>query len=220
MYRIFLFFALIPSAVFGQTPQDDYLTYMQAGGRRGTGIVIKVTDGENGPKATILTCFHVVLEDGGSGKVIVKYRSGISFVGKIVKWDFRNDLAIVEAPCPDGIKPCPIATKPPKGGDQLRLRGLGGDCDLVLGTIRDFEFSAGSAASGQRVVADIVVIGGDSGGAILLNGELVGVVSGGYETIDKGTFPSVAPSHWGLFAVGLDAIRRISADPPKPIIHP
>jgi S1-C subfamily serine protease len=161
----------VPQAV--RVVVEDSDTYFSAG----TGTLIRAD--------LIITNNHVVVGRAKNGKITVKFPSGLIYVGKVVKVDKVWDLAAIRIN-PVDIPPMPLGDLPATG-DMITVGGYGsGDYKVSAGELTAwFLPDDGSSVPGFLEVKT-TVRPGDSGGAMVMNGELVGVLFGCDDTYTYG----------------------------------
>jgi serine protease Do len=122
----------------------------------------------------VITNNHVVKDRGGTIRVL--FPDWSVSIAKVVKTDKRWDLAALKIE-PVKIPPMKFG-KHPKVGDVVTVGGYGsGWYESNSGKIVDF-YAPDKKSPGDIVNVDAMVRSGDSGGAIISNGELVGVLFG------------------------------------------
>lgn len=138
--------------------------------KQGSGVVINVKDGT----AYVLTAEHVVDEDR-TVKVLWPGVDNAERLGVVLRTDVGRDLAIVR------VQDSPSRTfmliaRPPPDGSQVEMLGFG------RGWFRRWLAIAKETKSGDLHVTPGCMCG-DSGGAMIHEGRLVGIISGAY--LDK-----------------------------------
>lgn len=122
----------------------------------------------------IVTNNHVVRDRGGVIRVL--FPDWSVSIAKVVKTDKRWDLAALKIK-PVKIPPMKLG-KHPKVGDMVTVGGYGqGWYEKHDGKIKAF-YKPDAKAPGDLVNVDAMVRNGDSGGAIIGSGKLVGVLFG------------------------------------------
>lgn len=151
----------------------------------GCGTVIKTEPKDDKyDTAYIVSAAHVfmnVFDTQPNTMGIVTYSDGTSIKNcSVVQFDKTNDVVLIWALCPKGLKPVSVAKEDAKPDQVLEFCGLGGKSDVKKGQVRHFFGKTTVTTSNERIIVDTYVIHGDSGGAVLNEaGELVGVISGG-----------------------------------------
>ena len=139
----------------------------------GSGSVVMVSptvDKDGNREALILTANHVAERSVG---ISIEFQGKGRIEGaKVVVRDAFHDTMVILAKIDGGIKPVPLGKRPAVEGDEITFVGK---------NFRKFEGTASPLSFADRVWVDTVVIPGDSGGAVLLDGCLIGVVSGGLD---------------------------------------
>lgn len=130
----------------------------------GSGVVI-YKDGDYG---LVLTCSHVIAADFA----FAIFARGEVSAGPILVDNPTHDVAIFACRVPDYVEAVPIASESPKIGCCATLIGFGGP-----GGRRVFEGSVSQSEPFLEVEG--FVLPGDSGGAVICNGQLIGLIAGG-----------------------------------------
>lgn len=179
----------------------------RGGAYAGTGTVVAVDSGRERTTCLIVTAAHVVeTANGGT----ITWVDGSQTEWRILQRDAQHDVAALLAWAPQQPpEPIPIAQAPPPADAAVEICGFGGP-DRRL---RHFGASL-LTADETHVVANQYVISGDSGGAMLYRGELVGVVFGG--SGQRGAVRGRDGSTWNLVypassRAGFYPIRRLLA---------
>lgn len=141
----------------------------------GSGTLVAV----GGGKGLVLSCRHVAYKVGNEVKL--KWVSvGLETTGKVVEViprtggrrrgsSWQNDLALVEAYIPAGLKPIPVVKFDPDNGPWTCL-GFRGETAYIAVTNK-------AKKKGDSIVLSALFWGGESGGAVLDKyGHLVGVI--------------------------------------------
>ena len=186
MFRLFLLFAgfvLLPQLSQAQSwdvsPDKDYhkgVVVLQGDGLQGSGTVVKfVEDAGENYIGLILTASHCV--KGKSTLFDVFFSGGKKSKGGTVAYNsmymFNNydDIALIEAVIPDEIPVVEMSNESVKCGEQVEL------CGYATGSLRHWNAKyAGSSIPQDGHVIFSWAIQGDSGGAILYNGKIIGVI--------------------------------------------
>jgi len=162
----------------------------------GSGSVVMVSptvDKAGHREALILTANHVC---GRSSGISVEFKGKGRFEdAKVVVRDAFHDTMVIIAKIDGEIKPVPIAERYAVEGDKISFVGK---------NYRTFDGTASPLSFNDRIWIDAVVIPGDSGGAVLLDGCLIGVVSGGLEWT-----PSGPQRTWPCRASNLNAVSNL-----------
>ena len=129
----------------------------------------------------IVTNNHVVRDRGGTIRIL--FPDWTVVTAKVVKVDKKWDLAALKI---EPVKVTPIKLGPhPKVGDIVTVGGYGpGWYEKHDGKIIDF-YAPDAKSPGDIINVDAMVRNGDSGGPIISNGKLVGVLFG---CSDDGTY--------------------------------
>ena len=187
-------------------------------GSHGTGVVVRVekTRPKNdGYVAYVLTAYHVVEADKDRHIIEIRYRDGtIAEKAKMLEFDDRNDIALIETWAPKTTVAAKRATRPATDKTFLEFAGLGGGADLN-DSLRHFSSRATQPTNENIIYADATLLPGDSGGPIFNNrGELVGIISGGWFWWDGGATSAKGHpilSTWPARASNVDAIKGVMA---------
>jgi serine protease Do len=122
----------------------------------------------------VITNNHVVRDRSGTIRVL--FPDWTVVTAKVVKTDKKWDLAALKIE-PVKIPPMKFG-KHPKVGDVVTVGGYGsGWYERHDGKIKDF-YKPDANSSGDIINVDAMVRNGDSGGAIISNGKMVGVLFG------------------------------------------
>lgn len=231
-----LFFILIYTPLFSQeadqyfdwTPRQDYhksIVRVTSDQGSGSGVVITKKLSSNGKHyGLVLTADHVVadcpkvLEQDGSahhGITVIFYdkTKGIKCIlkesmKKELSLDICQDLCLVYTWIPKSVSPIKIAKAAPSSGSLVEIVGWGND------EFRHFSGLVTKISSPKAICVDSWLIAGDSGGTFLnSNGELVGIVSGGYvwdnQRVYKRNEKEVKMT-WPARGSGLELIRKFT----------
>ena len=134
----------------------------------GTGTLIRAD--------LIITNNHVVRDRAKNGKIVVKFPDGLICEGKVVKTNEVWDLAALRIESVS-VTPLPLGDRPATG-DVITVGGYGsGDYKVSTGPLWAY------VAPDKNTPFDVmevkaVVRNGDSGGAMVKDGKLVGVLFG------------------------------------------
>lgn len=143
-------------------------------GYAGSGVLIMVHENEG----LVLTAAHVV---ENAEEATVRWSDGTTTRGYVSCRDSAADVAAIVVTPPEDHAMIPLASKDewPPQGERVELVGYGG------GRLRHWEATVnGYARTGgidkfQTLSLNTRTISGDSGGAVLYQGRLVGVIWGG-----------------------------------------
>ena len=125
----------------------------------------------------IVTNWHVVKDRAKNGKIVVKFPDGLICEGEVVKTDKVWDLAAIRIEDLVSVPPLLLGDLPATG-DMITVGGYGsGDYKAIAGELRAY------VAPDKNTPFDVmevkaVVRQGDSGGAMVKDGKLVGVLFG------------------------------------------
>jgi S1-C subfamily serine protease len=125
----------------------------------------------------IVTNWHVVRDRAKNGTITVKFPDGLICEGKVVKTSKVWDLAAIRIEDPVSVPPMPLGDRP-ASGDVITVGGYGsGDYKSTSGELWAY-VSPGGDAPFDIMEVKAVVRNGDSGGAMVIDGKLVGVLFG------------------------------------------
>lgn len=175
----------------------------------GTGCIVSISEKlcpderfKDWRLGTILTAAHVVTEY----RVDVHLRNGELSVGNVAwRGDMVNDVALVKAYIPPGYEPVAIG-EAPEHGSFVTAYGLGADAPTYpkSGEVRRLTGRrVGYGYAHDRSIYDITVRQGDSGGPIVRDGKVIGVVSGGL-------LPFQESNTWPLLSVHTAEIEKLT----------
>lgn len=159
---------MVASNVFSQMWAVQVID--QTTGGMGSGTVVAVHDEvKDGWRFGIVaTASHVA--ESTSGIQIVFENGRSSSKCSVIERDRQNDIALVRCLVPESVRAVSISDVNAKEGDTISYVGRGR---------RKFNGEVSSLAFPDEIWADVVFVPGDSGGSVLLNGKLIGVISGG-----------------------------------------
>jgi putative serine protease PepD len=124
----------------------------------------------------VVTNWHVVKDQAKNGTVTVKFPDGIICDAEVVKTDRAWDLAAVRIEKVD-VAPLPLGDRP-AAGDVITVGGYGsGDYKSTSGELWAY-VSPGRDLAFDVMEVKAVVRNGDSGGGMVMDGKLVGVLFG------------------------------------------
>ena len=188
-------------------------------GGAGSGTLIAVHGEGEGRRGVVLTAWHV-LYDRRTGvmstSATARWQSGYTSTGVVLGSDQTNDvLAFIVHP-PEGSRPIPVAEANPQVGSTLEYigRGFRSWTSTTNGYPRYGNSDHSLAGVPPRARS------GDSGGSVLHNGQLVGVITGfvgpriGPPEHDTG--PSLNPIHTLLARCAPWSLRRPPHRPQQP----
>lgn len=152
----------------------------------------------------IVTCAHCVISMTGKKNSVVKIFidiTGSSIMdADIIGVDGTADIAVLRIETPIiGVSPLRWCSQKPEIGDQAIAIGTPyGDTQSVSNAyIRDISFYGSNLLPTvlESILIDGSAIGGNSGGPLLnMRGEVIGVVSFGYNSVTGGTMNGAVPS--------------------------
>ena len=180
----------------------------------GTGVLVHVFETRpvaNGFEGICLTAEHVV-SDTEDTSIKVVYRNGKRAKNcKVISTNKAFDLALLWVWVPKDIRPVAIANAGTVVGQSLEFCGLGGNSSLSQ--MRHFSSIAESPTSTNQIFASAPLLPGDSGGPVFnVNGEVVGIISGGWFWFDGGVKTQKGKSinvTWPARACHLDPIAEL-----------
>ena len=207
------------SPVFGQ---QNFLvrvhTSVKEGSASGSGCVVAV-HGDQCPiagktdwrRATIVTARHTLIGDHTPLVVYANNESAMTQVLYRGNETVAGDIAVLVAWCPPGVQAIEVGTTP-KMGDFVKIIGLGGCSSFwpKQGAVRNIP---GIVLNNDGyIMLDAIVISGDSGGGILCQGKLVGIVSGMIRTMtDEGVMWRASGPNLESLKTAVESARQISA---------
>jgi len=165
-----------------ESPKQDYhasIVECLSPSGRGSGTVVKfIKDSKDHPDyyiGLILTAAHVIGSDEdlfsisfNSGKTTIKNSVVVKNSRTI---DRYNDVGLIRALIPDEVKPIEVSSEQPKIGDTVELAGYG------AGAMRHWNaVYGGSILNNDGFIVLSWAIQGDSGGPIIYNGKVIGVI--------------------------------------------
>jgi S1-C subfamily serine protease len=165
-----------PSLVKVKTPKGS-----------GTGSVVRVLKNKpvaDGYEGYVLTAYHVVNESAQSGArdIQIVFPNGrVAKDCKVVASDIKHDISLIWAWIPQDVAAIEVSPRAAAYSDELIFHGLGGGIDVTDSEkVRHIPGTASAPTKNTNIYSDVVLIPGDSGGPVTLNGKLVGVISGGW----------------------------------------
>lgn len=211
LFFVFVGFVLFPQFCQAQSwtisPDKDYhkgVVVVQGDGLQGSGTVVKfVEDAGENYIGLILTASHCVKSK--STLFDIFFSGGKKHEGGTVVYNSRyttnnyNDIALIEALIPDEIPVVDISSEPVKCGEQVEM------CGYATGSLRHWNAKyAGSSIPQDGHVIFSWAIQGDSGGPILYNGKIIGVICFGTAVDRFNDKYIVGPIH----GTNIDRVRR------------
>ena len=211
------------------------------GEQRGSGVVIAKSGADGW---LVLTNAHVVEHGDGAGRTEPNvYAGGRWRAGKVLASDAEADLALVRIAFPTRLRTTPVAALPPDDGTVVQTHGFSSGKKYTLRKSKVRHSlplpEGGRAVAPQRYFLKTKFTPGESGGAVVQDGRLVGLIHGNDLTAGWGLTvdqPSIAtfvepflkashsdpprtapartaPPRVGRAASGLDAIEPIGFKP-------
>lgn len=186
--RLFLILAicLLPTQLDAQywapSADSDYhnsIVEVIGNGYKGSGTVVGfVKDSEQNPDyyvGIIITASHVIYSQ--DTPMTIKFLNGcITDGGRVIKkndysMDGFNDIAIIRALIPDSVVPMELADTAPQCGEQVELAGYGAE------QFRHWVATyGGTVYEKDGILVFSWAIQGDSGGPIICDGKVIGVI--------------------------------------------
>lgn len=170
MLRLTVLLIAVLSSV-SATAQMWSVEVFDASGAMGMGSVVLVDDkvDSNGWKyAVVVTADHVVESSDG---IRIKFEDGKSIRNcSVISRNREADVATIRCKVPKDVEPIGISDEEVEEGDVLKFCGR---------YRRKFSGVASCLVYDNEVWTDVVVVPGDSGGTVMLDGKLVAVISGG-----------------------------------------
>ncbi len=191
----------------------------------GTGTVIhidksKVITSKSGVKGYIgyvITAAHVIgnMPYEAPRNIIdieVEYQNHEKAVkSEVIYRNTLADCAIIKCWVPENVPAAKLAQEHAKPNDYLEFVGLGGRSPVEKP--RRFHGHASIVSDGDELFShDVLFVPGDSGGSVFnKDGELVGVISGGWFWWDGVESPSYGPiqTTWPAKSCGLDPMKSM-----------
>jgi hypothetical protein len=176
----------LSAEIWPKSPASNYHNSVvrlgSSSGVGGSGSVIKfIKDSEEYPEyyvGLILTASHVI--KSSNDLFVVKFNNGDSTIKNTVAVkmpigsDRYNDVGLIRALIPDEISPLEFSSELPKAGSTVNLFGYG------TGELRGWSaVYAGSPMGNDGIIVFSWAIQGDSGGPIIYNGKVIGVICWG-----------------------------------------
>ena len=146
-------------------------------GGQGSGTVVAVHDEvkDGWRYGIVATASHVT--ESSTGIQIVFENGRSSSKCSVIERDRQNDIALVRCLVPESVRAVSISDVNAKEGDTISYVGRGR---------RKFNGEVSCLAFDDEIWSDATFVPGDSGGSVLLNGKLVGVISGGLRWAGNG----------------------------------
>jgi len=146
-------------------------------GGQGSGTVVAVHDEvkDGWRYGIVATASHVT--ESSTGIQIVFENGRSSSKCSVIERDRQNDIALVRCLVPESVRAVSISDVNAKEGDTISYVGRGR---------RKFTGDVSCLAFDDEIWSTATFVPGDSGGSVLLNGKLVGVISGGLRWAGNG----------------------------------
>ena len=153
-----------PAAAQSDSPSAAVVKVL-AGDARGSGEIVA----SEGGRYLAVTCSHVV-RAGWPHAILA---GGTTYPAEVLRHDAKADLALVAFTAPEGLAVLPVADEPPTNRTPVTTHGYPGG-----GSRRDRPSYAvvGHAVGLYEVPGGFLQ--GESGGAVIAGGKLVGVITG------------------------------------------
>ena len=155
--------------------------WVRGGHPSGSGTLIW----NNGSEGYVLTANHVTQ---GAQSGVITYHGGQQSKFRVVGADALGDLALLKTDPPDDAICIPLGEEAdaPLKGEVVELVGYGGGRFLAWGGEVNGYARCGHTGPYQELTLNTQTISGDSGGAMIYNGKLVGVIWGGPTLYERG----------------------------------
>lgn len=190
----------------------DCIVHVQVpNGAYGTGVIVGITERDKKRYATILTCWHVVEDAGAFDAIKITYSNGfIRRKARIIKWNSKADIVVIEASVPDNYEAIPIAKNFATGGDLVECVGLGGGVSVSGTKVRRFKSVVSPVSNKYFIACNDCIVAGDSGGPIINDkGQLVGLMRAGGYNVTGFQSNRRKTTYWALSGVGPYHIKKI-----------
>lgn len=157
----------------------------------------------------VVTCAHII--DGRNKIYVSTHTQKKIYMKRIIGEDRTNDLVILE--CKDDINApaALIAQRSCQFGDRLDIVALGGLSSLK--NKRHFIAKAEIPTNQQIIFSNVCAIPGDSGGGVFNeNGELCGIIKGGWFWFDGGVKSAIGENinvTWPARITNVTPIRNL-----------
>tara|TARA_R110000824_G_scaffold32222_3_gene104195 strand:+ start:3570 stop:4427 length:858 start_codon:yes stop_codon:yes gene_type:complete len=173
-----------------------------SGGASGSGTAVWC----DGTRAIVITANHVV---DSIDSCMVSWRDSQTNIGKVIGRDRVHDIAIIDVPVSIQKVVIPVGINAPGVGYRVEIMGFGG----ARRVLRRFYGRIISTENGNMEM-EANLLPGDSGGGIIHNGSLVGVIYGGPYISDQ--FLDASGRTWPLIypagGSSLSHIRKLMSD--------
>lgn len=147
------------------------------GNAMGSGSIIHIDDKvlDNGWRYAIaLTADHVC--DNSTG-IRIKFENGMSSKNcSVISRNRKADIALIRCLVPPDVTAIEVGDEPAEEGDTLNYVGR---------FRRHFSGDVSCLVYDGELWSDVVVYPGDSGGAVILDGKIIGCISGGMRWADN-----------------------------------
>lgn len=155
-------------------PLTPAIVRVTAGDQGGTGTLIAIDDAGNG---YVLTARHVTLP---YRTATATFRNGYSASGPVIGTGEAYDTSVFRIQAPANVQPIPVAETAPEASERVDVFGYGGQSGPVS-EIRLIHWSSpvrGYASHRpHNMLLDPICESGDSGGPVIYQGHVVGVMS-------------------------------------------
>jgi len=159
-------------------PLTQAIVKVWCGGSGGSGTLVYA----KGDEGYVITCRHVV---GGNRTATAEFRTGYKSTGPVVGRGQSYDQAVIKIRPPAGATVIPVADEPAPQGAIVHGFGYGGQYGIPIQRVRLIHWQSklhGYKRSGDGtslIKLDPWAQSGDSGGPVVYNGRLVGLIQGG-----------------------------------------
>ena len=178
--HIFIVVTVTVTASLAATPDslvNSAVVKVQAGQNGGTGTLF--WQNEEKTVGYVITCKHVL---GNNSVALARWRNGYSGSGRVLGLGVQHDTGIFVVDPPEHAVAIPIARDFAPQGVTVEAFGYGGQYGIPISSIKLLKWSSeviGYNRSTKLIMLKPNAKSGDSGGPIIYNNEIVGLVQGG-----------------------------------------
>lgn len=179
-------FAVAPWNWSPSAPHHDAVVFVQTSqGFGGTGTLICTN--KDFTEGIVLTAAHVI----GNEKIVSAKWRNVNYTssGTIIYKNDEEDAALFRVDPPTNAISIPITSNKPPIGARVECIGLGSP----MQSLRPY-YGNVTKVQPLSTIIDTPVTNGDSGGPIIYNGEIVGVITGGFDVIHR------TPDGWQVYS--------------------